>query len=215
MTNQSHIIFDLDGTLIDSAPSILGAFKQVLEQFSYSPIQPLNSELIGPPLRETLQVVSGESDPEKLTLLVDAFKRSYDNDAYALSTSYIGIPEMLESLALTGKFLHLATNKRFIPTKKILQFFEWEKYFQNVYAIDKVTPPYLNKAHMIQSMILDLDLQAQDCVYIGDRVEDAVAASENFMPFVYVDWGYGPDAAEIKNHPIVKVPNDLLALLSK
>ena len=209
-----NIIFDLDGTLIDSAPSILGAFKQVLEQFSYAPIKPLNSALIGPPLRGTLQVISGESDPEKLTLLVDAFKRSYDNDAYALSTSYAGIPEMLESLAFAGKALHLATNKRFIPTKRILQLFEWEKYFQTVYAIDKAKPAYSHKAHMIQSMISDLNLQARDCVYIGDRVEDAVAASDNFIPFVYVDWGYGPDVAEIKNCPIAEVPNDLIALLS-
>jgi phosphoglycolate phosphatase len=209
-----NIIFDLDGTLIDSAPSILGAFKQVLEKFSYAPIKPLNSGLIGPPLRQTLQAISGESDPEKLTLLVDAFKINYDNDAYALSTSYAGIPEMLESLAFAGKCLHLATNKRFMPTKKILQFFEWEKYFQTVYAIDKAKPAYAHKAHMIQSMISDLDLKPKDCVYIGDRVEDAEAASDNLMPFVYVDWGYGPDAAAIKNHSSVKVPNDLQALLS-
>jgi phosphoglycolate phosphatase len=208
-----NIIFDLDGTLIDSAPSILEAFKQVLEQFSYAPIKPLNSGLIGPPLRETLQVISGESDPEKLTLLVDAFKRSYDNDAYALSTSYIGITEMLESLALTGKFLYLATNKRFIPTKKILQFFEWEKYFQNVYAIDKVTPPYLHKAHMIESILLDQGLQSKNCVYIGDRLEDGDAAKSNRLPFIYVSWGYGIEDDQIINHQTAKNPNDLLTLL--
>ena len=209
-----NIIFDLDGTLIDSAPSILGAFKQVLEQFSYSPMKPLNSELIGPPLRETLQMISGESDPEQLTLLVDAFKRSYDTEAFALSTSYAGIHEMLRSLSIGGKRLSIATNKRLIPTQKIIHFFGWETYFQAVYAIDKVKPAYLHKAQMIQSMISDLGLQSQNCVYIGDRIEDAEAASENLMPFIYVDWGYGPDAAEIKNYPSVKVPNDLLALLS-
>ena len=209
-----NVIFDLDGTLIDSAPSILEAFKQVLEQFSYAPIKTLNSGLIGPPLRETLQVISGESDPERLTLLVDAFKQIYDNEAYALSTSYAGIPEMLESLALTGKRLHIATNKRLIPTQKIIQLFSWEKYFQTVYAIDKAEPAYSHKAHMIQSMIAHLDLKQRDCVYIGDRVEDAEAAGENFMPFVYIDWGYGPSATQVKYEQIAKTPNDLLVLLS-
>jgi phosphoglycolate phosphatase len=213
MTTKSHIIFDLDGTLIDSAPSILGAFKHVLKQFSYTPIRPLNSELIGPPLRQTLQAVSGESDPEKLTILVNAFKSSYDNEGYALSTSYAGIPEMLESLALTGKSLHLATNKRFIPTKRILQFFDWEKYFQTVYAIDKTTPAYSNKAHMIESMISDQGLQPKNCVYIGDRLEDGNAAKSNGLPFIYVSWGYGLMDDQIKNHETAKNPNHLLTLL--
>ena len=213
MTTKSHIIFDLDGTLIDSASSILGAFKQVLKQFSYTPIRPLNSELIGPPLRQTLQAVSGESDPEKLTLLVNAFKRSYDNEGYALSTSYVGIPEMLESLALSGKSLHIATNKRLIPTERILQFFEWEKYFQTVYAIDKTTPAYSNKAHMIESMISDQGLQSKNCVYIGDRLEDGEAAKSNRLPFIYVGWGYGLEDDQIKNHETAKNPNHLLTLL--
>jgi phosphoglycolate phosphatase len=213
MTTTSHIIFDLDGTLIDSAPSILGAFKQVLKQFSYTPIRPLNSDLIGPPLRQTLQEVSGESDPEKLTLLVDAFKRSYDKEGYALSTSYDGIPEMLESLALTGKSLHIATNKRLIPAERILQFFEWEKYFKTVYAIDKTTPAYSNKAHMIESMLSDQGLQSKNCVYIGDRLEDGEAAISNRLPFIYVGWGYGVEDDQIKNHETAKTPIDLLALL--
>ena len=213
MNTKSHIIFDLDGTLIDSAPSILGALNQVLKQFSYTPIRPLNSELIGPPLRQTLQAVSGESDPKKLSLLVDAFMRSYDNEGYALSTSYAGIPEMLECLALTGKCLHVATNKRLTPTERILRFLEWEKYFQTVYAIDKITPAYLNKAHMIESMISDQGLQSKNCVYIGDRLEDSEAANANAIPFIYVCWGYGPDDSQVKHLQVVSDPKELLVTI--
>jgi phosphoglycolate phosphatase len=213
MKSGTNIIFDLDGTLIDSAPSILGAFKQVLEQFSYTPIRPLNSDLIGPPLNQTLQLISGESDPDKLTVLIEAFKSSYDNNAYALSTLYVGVVEMLEGLFMSGKSLHIATNKRLIPTQKILQYLYWEKYFKSVYAIDKVMPPYSSKAKMIEVMIFDLGLNPKECIYIGDRIEDANAAFENAVPFVYVDWGYGPDISEIKNYCRVKTPNDLLTLI--
>lgn len=208
-----NVIFDLDGTLIDSAPSILGAFKQVLEQYSYAPIRPLNSDLIGPPLKQTLQLISGESDPKKLTILVEAFKASYDNHAYALSTSYNGIGEMLQHLSRDKKSLHIATNKRLIPTQKIVQHFVWEKYFQSVYAIDKVEPPFSSKAQMIQAMLLDLGLNSKNCIYVGDRCEDGEAASENEMPFIYVEWGYGPDPSAIKSQWPVKNPNDLLILL--
>ena len=118
---HSHIIFDLDGTLIDSAPSILGAFKLVLEQFFYTPTRPLNSALIGPPLKQTLQLISGESDSEKLALLFEAFKSNYDSNAYTLSSSYTGVSEMLESLFRSDNYLHIATNKRLITTQKILK----------------------------------------------------------------------------------------------
>jgi len=208
-----NIIFDLDGTLIDSAPSILGAFKQVLEQFSYAPIRPLNSDLIGPPLKQTLQLISGESDPEKLTLLVEAFKSNYDNHAYALSTSYDGIGEILQHLSRDNKNLHIATNKRLAPTQKIIQLFEWEKYFQSVYAIDKAAPAYLNKAHMLESMMADLKLQSDHCLYVGDRLEDDVAARENAMPFIYVNWGYGPGDDQTQHLQVAKDPNELFLLL--
>ena len=209
-----NVIFDLDGTLIDSAPSILGAFEQVLEQFSYAPTVPLNTDLIGPPLNQTLQLISGESDPDKLTLLVEAFKSSYDNQAYALSTSYPGVGEVLENLFNAGKRLHIATNKRLIPTQKIIQLFSWEKYFKSVYAIDKTTPVYANKAHMIYAILSDLSLQSEHCLYIGDRIEDGDAAAENAMPFVYVDWGYGPSATQVQYEQIAKTPNELLVLLN-
>jgi len=213
MTPDIDIIFDLDGTLIDSAPSILGAFKQVLDAYSYAPKVPLNSQLIGPPLKQTLQYITGEDDAKKLSLLVDSFKENYDNDAYTLSTRYAGIAEMLEGLSLAKKRLHIATNKRLIPTQKIIHFFKWEQYFQAIYTIDGGIPAYLNKSQMIASMAADLNLKPDHCIYIGDRLEDAQAASENMMPFIFVDWGYGPIAKEIENFQTVKTPDNLLNLL--
>ena len=209
----TDIIFDLDGTLIDSAPSILGAFKQVLDNFSYAPTGPLSSDLIGPPLKQTLQLISGESDPKKLEILVEAFKSSYDNDAYMLSESYPGVHELLENLFNAGNGLHIATNKRLVPTQKIIEYFEWEKYFQSIYAIDKVIPSYLDKSKMIKAMTLDLNLQLENCIYIGDQIEDGKAAAENLMPFIYVDWGYGPSLPELRNYHSAKSPNDLYNLL--
>jgi len=66
---------------------------------------------------------------------------------------------------------------------------------------------------MIASMAADLNLKPDHCIYIGDRLEDAQAASENMMPFIFVDWGYGPIAKEIENFQTVKTPDNLLNLL--
>ena len=208
-----NIIFDLDGTLIDSAPSILGAFQKTLNHFSYQSKKTLNSELIGPPLEQTLREISGETDSEKLSFLVEFFKKSYDNESYALSIPYLGVTEMLKDLKFSGRRLHIATNKRFTPTQKIIEFFSWEKYFQTIYAIDKATPVYLNKFHMLKSMISDLDLQVKDCIYIGDRLEDGEAASLNAIPFIYADWGYGPRISQACHYEISSDPGELKSLL--
>lgn len=213
MSAKIDIIFDLDGTLIDSAPSILDTFKKTLNYFSYESKKPLNSELIGPPLNQILQEISGEADPEKLSLLIEFFKKSYDNESYTLSIAYRGVTELLEALVLAGKRLHIATNKRLIPTQKIAEYFSWEKYFQTIYSIDKVTPVYLNKYHMLRSMLSDLGLHAKDCIYVGDRLEDGEAATLNAIPFVYVNWGYGPLTFEIDHHQVVKDPSELKEFL--
>jgi phosphoglycolate phosphatase len=66
---------------------------------------------------------------------------------------------------------------------------------------------------MLYSMLSDLGLQSENCLYIGDRIEDGDAAEKNAMPFIYVDWGYGPSAEQVQYQYMAKTPNDLLALL--
>ena len=213
MEVSTDIIFDLDGTLIDSASSILEAFKRVLHEFSYTPKMPLNSDLIGPPLISTLQNITGESDSVRLLALADAFKKNYDNHAYALSVPYAGIDQVLEKLTRQKKRLYVATNKRLQPTQKIMQLLNWEHYFFAVYTIDRITPSHANKAAMLAALVFDLKLEPKNCVYIGDRLEDAQAANHSAMKFIYADWGYGPEANEIKDF-LAKKPTDLIKMLT-
>jgi phosphoglycolate phosphatase len=213
MSARIDIIFDLDGTLIDSAPSILDALQKTLNYFSYESKKSLNSELIGPPLKKILQEVSGETDPEKLSLLIEFFKKIYDNETYTLSIAYRGVSELLQALVLDGKRLHIATNKRLVPTQKIAEFFSWERYFQTIYSIDKKTPAYLDKNHMLRSMVTDLSLNAKDCIYVGDSMEDGEAATLNAISFVYVNWGYGSLALEADKYQAVKDISELKELL--
>ena len=76
------ILFDLDGTLIDSSPGILASFGRILAAAGLPPAVPLAASLIGPPLAVTLQQVSGIADEVRLTRLVEAFKQDYDTAGY-------------------------------------------------------------------------------------------------------------------------------------
>jgi len=193
------VIFDLDGTLIDSAPSILSSFESVLKRTGIQPLVPLNKTLIGPPLLQTLINLTGISDVKDLSTLVGYFKDSYDLEGYKATRVYDGVHELL--VALSGKHvpMAIATNKRIVPTRKIINQLGWEQYFKVVGALDSQFPPYSNKASLIRSLLDEMAVDAAASVYVGDKWEDGEAADANQMPFIAVGWGYEEwDAKKIK-----------------
>jgi len=183
------IIFDLDGTLLDSARSILDSMKRAFESCGLVLVLPLEASLIGPPLRETLQRLSPESDACQIGELEQSFISSYDEKGCLEAYPFPGVDEMLRDLKLHGFALHIVTNKRAYPTQKILKHLGWNKVFGRVYANDTFVEERYNKSHLLGRLMMDLNLQSKDCAYIGDREEDASAAHENDMKFLWAGWG--------------------------
>jgi len=82
---KHHILFDLDGTLIDSAPSILETFAAILEAKGIEPVFPLDNRIIGPPLRGVLQQLLGDDDSFLIPELSEDFINRYDTNGYKRS----------------------------------------------------------------------------------------------------------------------------------
>jgi phosphoglycolate phosphatase len=192
------IIFDLDGTLIDSAQSILVSMQRAFEPCGLVPVLPLEASLIGPPLRETLQRLSPESDSAQIEQLAQSFISSYDEQGCLEAHPFSGIDEMLHDLKQRGFALHIVTNKRAYPTQKILAHLGWKGLFGRVYATDTFVEERYSKSHLLGLLMMDLNLQSKDCVYIGDREEDAIAAHENDMKFLWAGWGFGFMSSDIR-----------------
>jgi len=189
-----HIIFDLDGTLIDSAPAILDSFEKAFIACEQVPVVPLTTSLIGPPLMETLATLAGTNDPDVVNPLANAFKVYYDEIGYRQTKSFPGINEMLNTLRLRGGILYLATNKRIIPTLNIIKHFGWQYYFTAIYALDSYVPALDKKTELLGRIALEHQLDVKDTLYVGDRHEDGEAALANGMGFLMVEWGYGEPA---------------------
>lgn len=185
------IIFDLDGTLIDSRAAILNAFGKALAEKGIQPRIALSAVRIGPPLAETLRELTGSSDEALLDSLAEHFKAHYDSTGYRASEVFAGIPELLAALPATGARCFLATNKRIAPTRLILNHLRWEHCFEAVYALDCQTPRLPDKSTMLARLITEKVLNAQDTIYVGDTPEDQTAASANGLRFAAVTWGYG------------------------
>lgn len=190
-TANKTLIFDFDGTLIDSAPGILNAFADALCETGTHPRVALDSSLIGPPLRETLMRLSGSDDPALLQSLSEHFKHHYDSTGVATTDAYPGIEEMLDAFAATGTVMHISTNKRLSVTHAILARLGWQDRFESVYALDMVEPRLPSKAHLLSKQISEQRLDPSVTLYIGDKFEDGEAAKANGLAFHYASWGYG------------------------
>ena len=197
---SGHFLFDLDGTLIDSAPSILECYRLVLNQFSIEPKLPLANSLIGPPLGATLRLISGVADEKRIAEITAAFKAHYDSTGVEQSIAYPGIDAFLKKSHAQNQKLYIVTNKRVTAARKILDFLNLSAYFDGVYAQDAFNPSLPSKAAVIEHVLSAHSIPKSEAIYVGDRNEDGEAAHANGLKFVWVTWGYG-DLATMTNAP--------------
>lgn len=203
------IIFDLDGTLIDSAPSIIKSIEVAFEKVGIEPIKPLNKDLIGPPLKDIFRNLVSELDKEKIYQLIECFRNYYDVSGYKETRVYDAVTEMLAELAENSLNLYIATNKRLVPTLKIIEHLKWTTKFEEIYALDYFEPVMQNKKALLQHLYNILPNSNKGVVYVGDRAEDADSAEGAGFPFIGVEWGYGLNNSIRRNVICIKHPSAL------
>ena len=210
-----HVVFDLDGTLIDSASSILASMRAAFAEAGIVPSKPLTSNLIGPPLAQALgSVLPATATADALPELIKNFKHYYDESGYRQASVYTGIPQMLQVLAGLPLRLYIATNKRILPARRIVENLGWEQYFVGVYALDLFSPALTDKSTMLKRLreILAGESGAAP-IYIGDRAEDAQAAQAGEMPFYWASWGYSGEEVQVAPGHILHTPADLVRIV--
>lgn len=186
-----NILFDLDGTLIDSAPGIVDSFQNAYRAIYNQECQQSIISLIGPPIDQVLKKVNGETNIETVNLFVEEFKANYDEFGYKNSILYNGVGEVLDFLKENKLNTFIVTNKRSKPTKLILEYLAINQYFFEVVCPDSFPVKFKNKGELIADLLERRKLIIGETLLIGDTIHDGEAANLNHLDFALADYGYG------------------------
>ena len=185
------IIFDFDGTLVDSEKSIYQCFQSITNCIAPERIAYAKNILIGPPLRDTASEILGPNHQDQLDTFVKLFIEMHDKHVIDNTCPYPGVIETLDKLNEKKVFMAIATNKRHAPTIKLINHYNWQNYFMSIECSDDKN--YIrNKDEMIQD-ILNNDNNFNKAFFIGDTVNDGLSANLSELPFIKADYGYGRD----------------------
>jgi len=177
-----HIIFDLDGTLVDSLPGIEWSAREALAACGAGPLSCDLGPLLGPPIRTILAQATGIAAPDRLDALERAFRHSYDTEGWRQTVCFAGTLETLERLSAAGASLWIATNKNRLATGKILSQLGIRRFFREVACRDSRTPAFFSKAEMLIDLMDRRGLPPAGCLMVGDTREDAAAARAAGIP---------------------------------
>jgi phosphoglycolate phosphatase len=209
-----NILFDLDGTLTDPIEGMTRCFHYALERMSV-PL-PTQAELqfhIGPPLRSTFSQIMKTGDEAMIERAVNLYRERFSESGMFENEVYDGVPEMLAVLRASGKKLFVATSKVQVYTEIILKHFNLHTSFEGVYG-SEMSGKFDHKADLIQHILTNESLVAEETLMVGDRKYDITGAKENLCFAAGVTYGYGSaeELTEAGADYLCHTPDDVAAL---
>ena len=182
------VIFDLDGTLTDSAQGIVSSFRHALgEVGAVAPDGDLASRIVGPPMHHTLREMGLGDDTDAA---IAAYRADYSTRGWAMNRLFDGIAELLADLRAADVRLAVATSKAEPTARRILAHFGLDEHFE-VIAGASIDGYRATKSDVIGHAIAQLHPLPDRVLMIGDRSHDVDGAAEHGIDTVVVGWGYG------------------------
>ncbi len=212
--NHNHILFDLDGTLTDSAEGVTKSVQHALKQYSIDATLEELKSFIGPPLHQSFIEVYGFSKQEAYRA-VEYYRDYYSDVGIFENKVYPDIPELLESLFKHKKKIYLATSKPTFFAEKILNYFKLDHYFTTIAGSNLDGTRVEKKEVIAQVLEYNADLNISETVMVGDRKHDIIGARAWNLDSIGVTYGYGSlkELQEVGSTLIAKSVSELQKLL--
>ena len=193
------VLFDLDGTLINSKPCIFSIYRKLFAELGIStPPEETMNTFIGPPVEAVITRYVKQAD---VTSACVRFRELYKlEDLSKTNSLYDGVKEMLATLYDGGKRLFIASTKNEYNANRIPEIFGVKKYFTAIYG-SRSEIGRLSKAQVLEDLCRDNGIAKDDAVLVGDTHFDAEGAAECGLPVVIVNYGFG-DRQKLKAYDV-------------
>ncbi|MHC1786182.1 MAG: dTMP kinase [Christensenellales bacterium] len=205
------VVFDLDGTLTDSAPGILACARYALEKMGKPiPSDAILRKFLGPPLAQSFMMFCGLSAQEALAA-THYYRERYHDTGWLENRPFPGIRQLLLALRQAGIRLSVATGKPQDASEKILDHFRLSHLFERIVG----PAPDDYQANKRDLILRSLEGFKGRAVMVGDRDSDVAGARQAGIDCIAVSYGYGSEEEFIQTPPalIASSPSDLCDML--
>lgn len=191
------VIFDLDGTLVDSAPDIHVTANTALAaiglpQLDFATVRGFIGKGVPNLLAELLIAVDEDPTGPNLGPLSAVFNEAYEH-AVANTVLFPHVSEALAALATAGHKMAICTNKPERPARTVLDNFGLTDYFDNIVGGDTLTVRKPDARPVIETMTL---MNVTRALFVGDSETDALSAANTGLPFALFTEGYRKSSIE-------------------
>lgn len=209
------VIFDLDGTLLDTVADLANATNQALEQCGY-PTHPVEAyyKFVGNGINKLFaRALPTEASNEENVLRVRSLFVPYYNEHNAdYSRPYPGIVELLHTLQEDGVKIAVASNKYHEATLKLVHYFFPDIRFAAIYG-QREDVPVKPAPDIVYDILRDTGISTEQALYVGDSGVDMQTACNAGVESVGVTWGFRSEA-ELREHGAAHLVHEADAILS-
>ena len=197
------VIFDVDGTLLDTSEGVLSSVKYTIERFGFD--MPDDKQLrtfIGPPIQRSFADTFGLSG-DIIQEMTAVFRDRYKGDDLIKAVPYEGIYECFDSLESNGIKTAIATYKRDDYAQRIMKHFHFDDHTKIIHGADDNNK--LSKSDIIEICINESGIPKEKVLMVGDTDNDATGAEGIGVDFLAVTFGFGFKPGEEITYPHVHV----------
>lgn len=201
------IIFDLDGTLLDTAEGILSSVRHTVATMGYEPLSDeVMRTFIGPPVKRSL-MTTYQLDEEEANQATEVFRNRYKEHDLLRASPYEGIMELLAALKKQGMTIGVATLKRDDYAHTLLEHFHIDEYCESICGSDFSSR--MLKIDVLNNCLSELKLSKDQVILIGDTSSDGGGAEQAGIDFLAVTYGFGYRTKEewLPYHPVFTADN--------
>ncbi len=194
MSKYQAVLFDLDGTLLDTAYDIMAACNYTLERYGYKKLdEKILRTRVTAGMREMLKlgIPRERWDKEKIeTDMRQCFADFYTEHICDRTIPFEGMPELIETLHQDGCKTAVITNKYYAMAKKVLSKFPFSKNFELILGCDSIKHAKPSPEPILLTLE-KLQVKPSDALYVGDHLNDIKSANAAGCDSVAALWGYG------------------------